>query len=127
MKVKAEMAKGRSHYKVAAKEARTMDGIVFGSKLEMRAYVYLKADRKPGQKLLIHVSLPLWSSAPTVGVLGRTHINIDFIFVELVDDVWRIVRACDAKPKRYVSRDWKRGKDAFEASYGVKIEEFTEV
>ena len=119
--------KGKSHYNVAAIEDRTVDGILFGSKLEAGVYVYLKANRRSGEKLLCHVTVPLWSAAPTCGAMGRRSINVDFICVGLVGDVWQIKWAVDAKPKRRKSREWKRGADAFEASYGFRISEMSEV
>jgi len=119
------IGKGRSHYNVAAKDKRTVDGIVFGSMLEARVYEFLRVH--PAHiKLVTHARVPLWSSAPLCGKL-TSYISVDFLYIAFDRGEWKICRAIDAKPKRRRSRDWKRGKDAFEASYGVKLEEWSEV
>ena len=117
------MRKGKSKYNVAAKEHRMADGILFDSRGERDLYLALKPQAKGGAKLLVHARVPLWSSAPNVGKLAQ-FINVDFIIVLRFNDSeqWEIVEAWDYKPKRYRSRDYKRGADAFEATYGIPIQ-----
>lgn len=70
-----------------------------------------------GETLLQQVRMPLWCLAP--GDKGSAlYISIDFVIV--VDN--RMARAIDAKGARK-SRDWLRGKRAFESSYGMELEE----
>ncbi len=62
--------------------------------------------------------IPLWTLAP--GKNDRPlYLTVDFVIVK----DGKMVRAIDAKAKGRISRDWRRGAAAFEATYGIKIEE----
>ena len=94
----------------------TLDGIRFPSKMEARVYQTLKTSMEEGDILYRQVRFPLLSSAPTeTGV--PLAFTVDFVIVR--GKGWRVV---DAKGKRK-SREWERGKRAFEACYGVPVEE----
>lgn len=114
--------KGRSHWNASP---TIVDGIRFASKTEARVYRRLKAELNAGERLYCHVAMPLWSLAPRSN--GRPHtLNVDFILVRPQEGIG-VWRAVDAKPTgRRRSRDWARGAAAFEASYGIRIDEASE-
>ena len=97
--------------------ATEVDGIRFPSKMEAAVFTRLRDELQPGERLYRQVRFPLLAVAPNdKGVpLAMT---VDFVIVSPTG--WR---AIDAKPKRRKSRDWVRGKAAFEATYNVKVEE----
>lgn len=98
-----------------------VDGIRFPSATQARVYQRVRAELKPGQRLFLDAKVPLWNLEPHPNGKPRT-LEIDFVIVEGLGSV---VRAIDAKPKRKEaqSRDWARGRAAYEACYGRKIEE----
>lgn len=97
------------------------EGLRHASKLEKRVYdrLVLQA-RHDGAILFRQVRFPLLSLAPTA-TGGPLAITVDFVLVR--GEQWRVI---DAKPKRRKSCEWVRGKAAFEACYGVPIEEWDE-
>lgn len=101
---------------------RASDGTRFPSRTQARVYERMLLELKPGQRLTLDEALTLGSLLPPV-TRKPPKIRIDFVIRELVGSRWEIVRLVDAKPKRWASRDWHRGKLAAEASYGVRIEE----
>lgn len=100
----------------------TVDGIRFRSATQARVYVRVKGDLQPGDRLMLDRKLPLPSIAPAVSRKVPT-LEVDFVVWRLDGDRWRIARLVDAKPAKWRSRDWYRGKLACEASYGVRVEE----
>ena len=88
------------------------------SKMEARVCDRLRGEIQDGERLIQQARVPLWSIAPEIG--DRPHyLSVDFIIVR----DGKMHRAIDAKSPTRVSRDWKRGALAFEACYGIKIEE----
>ena len=134
--------KRKGKYRVVDKSKRTSDGIVFDSQMEMRVYDRIKHDIALGEKLLLHSRWPLTVLQPRCGKVA-SYLSIDFVWMALRTrevplarcakpsevavarfvDIWVPIKAVDAKPKKRKSREWLRGAAAFEASYGVKIEE----
>lgn len=93
--------------------------ITFPSKMEARVYERLLRELTPGERLYRQVRVPLLASAPDDS--GKPlNITVDFVIVTKNNTL----RWIDAKGKRQ-SRDWRRGKAAFEAQYGP-LEEVTE-
>ena len=102
--------------------ATVVDGIRFPSMMEARVYSRLRLLAKAeGATLFRQVRFPLFNLAPEEGSLLPHNISIDFVLV--YPDGRR--RYIDAKPQRRQakSRDWKRGKAAFEMCYQASIEE----
>ena len=107
----------------------TVDGVRFASKMEARVFARLKAELRPGETLLRQVRLPLLAIAPNDREVPLA-LTVDFAILRvdsLAPGEWaRLGPACwirwiEAKGKRR-SRDWARGKAAFEATWG-RIEE----
>lgn len=88
----------------------------FPSKMEARVYQRLVREYPSPNVIYRQVRLPLLSIAPESQ--GRpAYITIDFVVKQADQSLVYI----DAKGGR-VSRDWKRGRLAFEAQYGPLIE-----
>ena len=89
------------------------DGHTHASKMETRVCQRLTARaRVEGWTLLQQVRFPLLA-------IGKMYLTVDFV-------LWRSKvewHAVDAKAASRVSRDWRRGAAAFEATYGRRIEE----
>lgn len=100
---------------------KVVDGIKFPSETQARVYERVRMEVRDGQRLFLNAKMPLWNLEPHPNGKPRT-LEIDFVIVEGLGNV---VRAIDAKPKRKEaqSRDWARGRAAYEACYGRKIEE----
>lgn len=94
-----------------------VDGIKFPSKTEARVYRRLRGELKAGERLYCQVRFPLLAIGP-VERLRPLNFTVDFVIVQR-DGTWRVI---DAKTGRK-SREWARGKAAFEATYNVKVEE----
>jgi hypothetical protein len=94
-----------------------VDGIRFPSKTEARVYRRLKDELVVGERRYCQVRFPLLAIGP-VEKLRPLNFTVDFVIVRR-DGTWRVI---DAKTRR-VSREWARGKAAFEATYNVKVEE----
>lgn len=88
------------------------------SKLEARVCAEAHAiGAAEGLEVLLQVRFPLLNLS--TDDLGRVlYFTPDFTLVRF----GKVVRVVEAKSRR-VSRDWARGKRAFEACYGVKVEE----
>jgi len=92
------------------------------SKMEARVCARLRreidANILDALTLYQQVRFPLFSLAPNEKGAPHT-ITVDFV----VCSGSHLFRAIDAKAKGRVSRDWRRGAAAFEATYGIRIEE----
>ena len=99
----------------------TVDGIKFPSKTEARVYAALKREypATKGWILFRQVRYPLTNVAPNEKGVPLA-ITIDF---ELFHPETGRRLLVDAKCRRWKSREWVRGKAAFEARYGHRIEE----
>lgn len=91
--------------------------IRFPSKMEARVFQSLSANLQPGEQLYRQVRFPLLAVSPGKNQVPL-YITIDFVVVG-VGGTWR---AIDAKSGRK-SREWDRGKAAFEATYGIPLNE----
>lgn len=102
-----------------AKPTTCAAGHRHASRLEARVCAQLTAELvPPHQTLLQQVRLPLLAVAPDRR--GRPlYATVDFVVLE----AGRIVRLVDAKGR--VSRDWRRGVAALEATYHMQVEEIT--
>jgi hypothetical protein len=98
-----------------------VEGIKFASKSEARAYQYLKRVLPEGHILFCQVRLPLMSLAHAKN-RRPMYITVDFMICRHTGTKYEWLRAIDSKPPTKVSRDWKRGKAAFESCYGLKLE-----
>ncbi len=108
---------GRSHFNATP---TTCDaGHRHASKVEARVCPVVRAEAPAGATVYRNVRLPLFALPPTDTGLAL-FLNVDFVVI--VDR--RIVRLVDAKSGR-VSRDWRRGAAACEATYNVKVEELS--
>jgi hypothetical protein len=103
------------------------DGFRFASETERRVYRRLRDEiRASGDsdlRLYLQARFPLWSLAPAPDGKPR-YITVDFAIVRGT----QLIRVVDAKPKnRHArSRDWARGKAAFDRAYEpVAIDEST--
>ncbi len=106
---------GRSHFNATP---TTCDaGHRHASKVEARVCPVVRRAAPDGATVYRNVRLPLFALPPTNAGIPL-YLNVDFVVV--VDR--RIVRLVDAKSGR-VSRDWRRGAAACEATYGLKVEE----
>jgi len=94
-----------------------VDGIRFPSKTEAAVYRRLRHELEQGERLYCQVRFPLLAIGP-VEKLRPLSFTVDFVIVQK-DGTWRVI---DAKTRR-VSREWARGKAAFEATYNLKVEE----
>ncbi len=89
------------------------------SKMEARVCERLTLEcRATGDTLMQQVRLSLWNLRTDADGRPLTA-SIDFAVVREC----RLHRLIDAKPKRWQSRDWRRGRAAVEACYGIKVEE----
>jgi hypothetical protein len=86
------------------------------SKVEARVCRSVHEETTVG-KVYRNVRLPLFALPPTETGIPY-YLNVDFVVI--VNS--QIVRLVDAKTGR-VSRDWRRGAAACEATYGLKVEE----
>lgn len=109
--------------KWSAAKPCVIGGRSFASKMEARVFERLSTEcyARPGTRLFLHVRFPLLSLQPAPNGAAMTFCP-DFVIV-YPDNQWRVV---DAKHPSRVSRDWKRGKAAFEAEYRVAVEEVQE-
>lgn len=89
------------------------------SKMEARVCARLRSELRHGQRLYHQVRLPLFVLPPTESGVPH-YLTVDFLITRSDGSMWVAV---DAKSKGRVSRDWRRGAAAFEATYGIKIEE----
>lgn len=100
-------------YKVASKEDRTYDGIVFHSKHEMNQYLYLKALERSGVlkelKRQVRFALHAMNLKGESGVVG--HYVADFTALDREDQL----SIYDAKG--YKTTEYKRTKKHFEWEY----------
>lgn len=97
-----------------AKPSACACGRTHPSKLERAVCARLTTEAQAtGYQLRQQIRFPL------LALPGRLAITVDFVLWRGPTD-WRAV---DAKPRRRVSRDWRRGAAAFAASYGLAIEE----
>lgn len=104
----------------SAKRCASADGTPHASKMERAVYERIKRELRPGAVLLRQVRMPLLSIAPDN--LGRPlYLTVDFAIIDESGPDACDIRWVEAKGKRR-SRDWARGKAAFEATWG-KIEE----
>ena len=94
-----------------------VDGIRFPSKVEARVYRRLRHELQVGERLYCQVRFPLLAIGP-VEKLRPLNLTVDFVIVQK-DGTWRVI---DAKTNRK-SREWARGKAAFEATYNLQVEE----
>lgn len=99
-----------------------VDGITFPSQTQARVYVRVKSELRPGERLMLDLRLPLPNLCPVV-TRKPWCIRIDLVVWALDGERWRVVRLVDAKPSKWKSRDWPRGKAAAQAAYGVTVEE----
>lgn len=112
--LQGDSASPRRHkYGVAAKEDRTMDGIVFASKKEMTRYAELKLMEKAGEIgcLEIQVGYPLVVNGKTVGKYVA-----DF-------DYWTDGKRITEDVKGMRTPIYRLKKKMFEAQYGRPIKE----
>ena len=107
--------KGR--YPVAPKEARTVDGVVFGSLAEVRFYGALKVRQLLGEvsDIQLHPSFELVVNGVRIGKY-----TTDFGFLDEAG-VRRYVEVKSAGTRR--ERDWKLRRALAEAIHGVVIGE----
>jgi hypothetical protein len=105
-----ERAPRRSKYHVAAKEARTVDGITFDSKREALHYQKLKAERERGDILFFLRQVPFH-------LPGGVRYVVDFLVVDLGGKV------SFEDVKGYRTREYVTKKKLVEALYPVKIVE----
>jgi len=115
MPAAAEKVTGRSHFN--ATPTTCVLGHRHQSKVEARVCPVVRDAAPVGATVYRNVRLPLFALPPTDAGIPL-YLNVDFVVV--VDR--RIVRLVDAKSGR-VSRDWRRGAAACEATYGLKVEE----
>lgn len=87
------------------------------SKVEARVCRRVHDETVAPRRVYRNVRLPLFALPPTDAGIPM-YLNVDFVVVEGT----KIVRLVDAKTGR-VSRDWRRGAAACEATYGLKVEE----
>lgn len=87
------------------------------SKVEARVCARVHAETTAPRRVYRNVRLPLFALPQTDAGIPM-YLNVDFVVVEGT----KIVRLVDAKTGR-VSRDWRRGAAACEASYNLKVEE----
>ena len=120
----------------SAAKKTVVDGRTFDSQMESRVYTRLKAELRPEEMLMSHVRMPILGEPPgkvlflTVDfAILRENSAPGFICVQSaylpircgeLTGWW--VRWIEAKNPKRVSRDWVRGKAAFETCWG-KIEE----
>jgi hypothetical protein len=105
-------------------------GVRFASKTERRVWERLRAALRPGETLVRQVRMPLLSLAPDGG--GKPlYLTVDFAVLSHApagDDRWTAlscglwVRWVEAKCRGRVSRDWRRGRAAWEATWGPIVE-----
>ena len=112
---RAARTRGRSHFNATA--TTCVHGHNHQSKVEARVCPVVRAEAPAGATVYRNVRLPLFALPPTDAGIPL-YLNVDFVVV--VDR--RIVRLVDAKSGR-VSRDWRRGAAACEATYGLRVEE----
>lgn len=115
-----EPAKGRES--VWRATPTRVAGITFQSQTQARVFLRVRSELLPGQRLMLDLRLPLPSLSPLV-TRKPWCIRIDFVVWGLRGERWEIARLVDAKPSKWKSRDWPRGKAAAESSFGVKVEE----
>jgi len=103
-----------------------VDGIRFDSKVE--AHVYERLVRQYGKsRVYRQVRFPLLSIAPD-SRRRPLYMTVDFVVklqrfgIDAIDDM----EVIDAKSGKRRSREWARGKAAFESTYGVQIMEVSE-
>ncbi len=113
--VGAATDKGHSHFN--ATNTTCLLGHAHPSKVEARVCARVHAETTAPRRVYRNVRLPLFALPPTDAGIPY-YINVDLVVVEGT----KIVRLVDAKTGR-VSRDWRRGAAACEASYGLRIEE----
>ena len=87
------------------------------SKVEARVCRRVHDNTVAPRRVYRNVRLPLFALPPTDAGIPM-YLNVDFVVIEGT----KIVRLVDAKTGR-VSRDWRRGAAACEATYGLKVEE----
>ena len=87
------------------------------SKVEARVCKRVHDETVAPRRVYRNVRLPLFVLPPTETGIPM-YLNVDFVVIEGT----KIVRLADAKTGR-VSRDWRRGAAACEATYGLKVEE----
>ncbi len=118
--VKRILTPTTARVKWSAAKPCVINGRAFASKMEARVFERLSMEcaAVPGTRLFLHVRFPLLSLQPAPNGAPMTFCP-DFVIV-YPDNQWRVV---DAKHPSRVSRDWRRGKAAFEAEYRVAVEE----
>lgn len=111
-------AAGKARIKVAPKSERTMDGVVFASKAEMRRYAMLKLSQRAGliRDLEIQPRLPIVIG----GVKVCTYVG-DFRYVELQNGkpLGSVIEDCKGhKTEMYLLK-----KKLVRAVHGIEIRE----
>lgn len=97
---------------------------IHDSRMEARVCMALRSELAgTGLVVFVHARLPVWCLGPQPS--GRPdYVTIDFAVLR-PGAVPAVVRLVDAKPRRRAatSRDWRRGRRALEATYGIRVEE----
>ncbi len=127
---------GRASRGKFSNAARTVgpDGIAHASKMEARVFERLRRELQPGERILRQIRMPLFSAASDARMRPLA-LTIDFaVLAPNTQDPpnrlgpWHLLPNClgwvcwvEAKGRRK-SRDWARGKAAFESTWGKIME-----
>jgi len=114
---------GRNRHGVAeCRVCGRFDGIKFPSKTEARVYLELLEELEDGDRLYRQVRFPLLNLAPVPAEERQAgtprSFSVDFVIVRAGGE-WE---AIDAKAKNWKSREWDRGRAAFEACWKIPIQ-----
>jgi len=110
----------------AAKPGACERGHRHDSRLEVRLCGLVHAQALPDQRVFVHARVPLWALGTDAGGRPASYFTPDFVVTGPGADGCPEIQACfDAKGRR--SREWRRGRAAFKASYGVEVAEVAEV
>ena len=106
----------------AAKPTDCPRGHRHGSRIEARFCGIVLAEASAEERVFVHARVPLWVLGADAGGRPASYFTPDFLVLGPGPDGRPVIRRCfDAKGR--TSREWRRGRAAFQETYGVEVVE----